>query len=157
MFSTYLLKTWIDLCASRHRRKKNVYDEGGRMVTTGKDVCDCLMRECPGCFYPCENCGSPRCGRECRANRKWQYSSAEVEGGGTREFPKPKQPDRMDVIWCLDLELAAMLHCELVPILASTRNNRQTMCVYKKYLCRNNIHHQFTAPTSSFIFPWNLS
>jgi len=28
--------------------------------------CDCLVKSCPGCFFPCENCQSNKCGHCCR-------------------------------------------------------------------------------------------
>nr|XP_061811319.1 THAP domain-containing protein 3-like [Nerophis lumbriciformis] len=60
---------------------KKVYDGKGRLLSNGKDMCDCLDVECMGCFYPCSDCGSRKCGFECRCDRKWLYEQMEVEGG----------------------------------------------------------------------------
>lgn len=30
------------------------------------DACDCLTTGCPGCWYPCESCGSNKCSTFCR-------------------------------------------------------------------------------------------
>ena len=49
---------------------------------TGKIICDCLQEECVGCQFPCPKCRSPKCGAECRNNRKWYYETVEVEGTG---------------------------------------------------------------------------
>lgn len=61
--------------------KSKVYDTKGRLITSGKDLCDCLDVDCMGCFYPCPECGSRKCGVECRCDRKWLYEQVEVEGG----------------------------------------------------------------------------
>ncbi|XP_042225298.1 uncharacterized protein LOC121868591 isoform X3 [Homarus americanus] len=52
----------------------------GSIVNSGKNLCDCLQSECPGCHYPCPKCGSGKCGNECRIQRKWYYEKIEVEG-----------------------------------------------------------------------------
>lgn len=67
--------------------RKSLYDEGGCFISDGRDLCDCLMEACPGCFYPCDTCRSAKCGRECRTLRQWHYENIEVEGGKTRLFP----------------------------------------------------------------------
>ncbi|XP_077970455.1 ARL14 effector protein-like [Styela clava] len=72
-------------------RKKSLYDEGGCLVADGRDLCDCLMVTCPGCFYPCDTCRSSKCGIDCRTFRRWQYESVEVEGGKTRTFEPSTQ------------------------------------------------------------------
>ncbi|XP_061830829.1 ARL14 effector protein [Nerophis lumbriciformis] len=61
--------------------KSRVYDSKGRLLSNGKDLCDCLDVDCTGCFYPCTECSSRKCGFECRCNRKWLYEQVEVEGG----------------------------------------------------------------------------
>ncbi|KAJ8688287.1 hypothetical protein QAD02_024082 [Eretmocerus hayati] len=64
-----------------HGNKKLVlYDEKGVNIHTGEDMCDCLQRSCTGCHFPCPKCYSPKCGHECRNNRKWMYESIENEG-----------------------------------------------------------------------------
>jgi len=61
--------------------KSRVYDNKGRLLSNNRDMCDCLDVDCMGCFYPCLECGSRRCGVECRCDRKWLYEQVEVEGG----------------------------------------------------------------------------
>uniref|UniRef100_A0A672PY41 ADP-ribosylation factor-like 14 effector protein n=1 Tax=Sinocyclocheilus grahami TaxID=75366 RepID=A0A672PY41_SINGR len=58
-----------------------VYDSKGLLISCGRDLCDCLDVDCMGCFYPCPECGSRKCGVECRCDRKWLYEQVEVEGG----------------------------------------------------------------------------
>ncbi|XP_049879400.1 ARL14 effector protein [Pectinophora gossypiella] len=62
------------------RKTKSIYDERGLITATGKDLCDCLEEACPGCHFPCPKCSSPKCGHECRTNRKWMYDRIEIEG-----------------------------------------------------------------------------
>ncbi|GFQ91836.1 ARF7EP_C domain-containing protein [Trichonephila clavata] len=47
---------------------------------TEEDACDCLIENCPGCFFPCPKCSSPKCGHECRRNRRWKYGYYEIDG-----------------------------------------------------------------------------
>ncbi|KAL7831110.1 ARL14 effector protein [Colossoma macropomum] len=61
--------------------KSKVYDSQGLLISCGRDLCDCLDVDCMGCFYPCPDCGSRKCGVECRCDRKWLYEQVEVEGG----------------------------------------------------------------------------
>ncbi|XP_013780328.1 ARL14 effector protein-like [Limulus polyphemus] len=61
-------------------RGPQVHDERGTYVSLGKNLCDCLEETCPGCHYPCPKCKSPKCGHECRQNRKWIYEQLEIEG-----------------------------------------------------------------------------
>ncbi|CAG5859729.1 unnamed protein product [Menidia menidia] len=61
--------------------KSRVYDSRGLLLSSGKDLCDCLDGDCMGCFFPCPECESRRCGVECRCDRKWLYEQVEVEGG----------------------------------------------------------------------------
>ncbi|XP_029168998.1 ARL14 effector protein isoform X2 [Nylanderia fulva] len=63
-----------------HSHRKQLYDEKGVFVRTSDDVCDCLKSECPGCHFPCSKCSSPKCGHECRNNRKWAYDTIQCEG-----------------------------------------------------------------------------
>ncbi|XP_061391635.1 ARL14 effector protein-like [Musca vetustissima] len=68
-----------------------LYDEYGRIRHNGKDVCDCLDDECPGCWYECENCGSTKCGVQCRVHRKFYYESIKFDGKdgvvNNKDFP----------------------------------------------------------------------
>ncbi|XP_064260792.1 ARL14 effector protein-like [Passer domesticus] len=57
------------------------YDKRGRLLCNNIDLCDCLDIDCLGCFYPCPNCNSNKCGPECRCNRKWVYDTIETEAG----------------------------------------------------------------------------
>uniref|UniRef100_A0A8C5DB06 THAP-type domain-containing protein n=1 Tax=Gouania willdenowi TaxID=441366 RepID=A0A8C5DB06_GOUWI len=68
-------------CMQSLGAKSRVYDSHGRLLSNLKDLCDCLDVDCMGCFYPCTECGSRRCGVECRCDRKWLYEQVEVEGG----------------------------------------------------------------------------
>ncbi|VDO81671.1 unnamed protein product [Soboliphyme baturini] len=53
------------------------YDKRGYIM--GLDVCDCLNERCVGCFFPCKQCKSNKCGVHCRVNRNYMYDSAYVE------------------------------------------------------------------------------
>ena len=33
--------------------RRNIYDSEGRLMADGRDLCDCLDEECPGCHFPC--------------------------------------------------------------------------------------------------------
>ncbi|XP_045889319.1 ARL14 effector protein isoform X3 [Micropterus dolomieu] len=68
-------------CRQSIGAKSRVYDNKGRLLSNSKDMCDCLDVDCMGCFYPCPDCGSRKCGVECRCDRKWLYEQVEVEGG----------------------------------------------------------------------------
>ncbi|XP_067884947.1 ARL14 effector protein-like isoform X2 [Heterodontus francisci] len=64
------------------------YDNTGRLLFNGIDLCDCLDENCPGCFYPCSKCSSWKCGSKCRCNRKWVYDGIETEGSDiVQKFP----------------------------------------------------------------------
>uniref|UniRef100_F7DME6 ARF like GTPase 14 effector protein like n=1 Tax=Ornithorhynchus anatinus TaxID=9258 RepID=F7DME6_ORNAN len=63
------------------------YDQDGLLLCNGVDLCDCLERCCPGCFYPCPVCSSSKCGPTCRCNRKWVYESIQTEAGEISEMP----------------------------------------------------------------------
>ncbi|GCB63703.1 ARL14 effector protein-like isoform X1 [Scyliorhinus torazame] len=64
------------------------YDNTGRLLFNGVDLCDCLDENCPGCFYPCSKCSSWKCGSICRCNRKWIYDGIETEGSDiVQKFP----------------------------------------------------------------------
>ena len=66
------------------RQKKNVvYTSDGALKENGKDWCDCLDVDCPGCFFPCPKCKSCKCGPECRCNRKWYFKQIVHEGSNT--------------------------------------------------------------------------
>ncbi|XP_075595909.1 ARL14 effector protein-like isoform X3 [Balearica regulorum gibbericeps] len=57
------------------------YDKHGRLLCNNIDLCDCLEKNCLGCFYPCPKCNSNKCGPECRCNRKWVYDTIATEAG----------------------------------------------------------------------------
>jgi hypothetical protein len=45
---------------------KPLYDKSGLLLFDQTDRCDCNRLKCPGCFLPCTNCQSSKCGLECR-------------------------------------------------------------------------------------------
>ncbi|XP_049623777.1 ARL14 effector protein-like [Suncus etruscus] len=57
------------------------YDESGKLLCNGVDLCDCLDPNYLGCFYPCPKCNSTKCGPECRNNRCWVYDDMVTESG----------------------------------------------------------------------------
>ncbi|XP_007895562.1 ARL14 effector protein-like [Callorhinchus milii] len=64
------------------------YDQAGKLLLCGTDLCDCLNANCSGCFYPCPKCSSWKCGPKCRCNRKWIYEQIETEGSdAVQMFP----------------------------------------------------------------------
>lgn len=64
-------------------QRNRYYDDKGILIKSGKDLCDCLDDDCPGCHFPCPKCSSPKCGHECRINRRWVYDQLEIEGSDT--------------------------------------------------------------------------
>lgn len=54
-------------------RRRNYHDRSGIRLSDNKDVCDCQDLNCPGCHFPCDSCGSEKCGVECRCSRRWTY------------------------------------------------------------------------------------
>lgn len=65
----------------RVRRPRGVlYDENGVHIATSVDLCDCLVENCVGCFFPCSKCGSEKCGIDCRVHRKYIYEEIEYDG-----------------------------------------------------------------------------
>ncbi|XP_069978153.1 uncharacterized protein [Penaeus vannamei] len=65
---------------NKNQMQQAYHGPDGRILSSGKDLCDCLQPSCPGCHYPCSKCNSGKCGSECRINRKWFYEKVEVEG-----------------------------------------------------------------------------
>jgi hypothetical protein len=57
-----------------------LYDENGKLKSTGEDICDCFEATCEGCHFPCEWCSSEKCGLRCRNNRRWMYEVIEYDG-----------------------------------------------------------------------------
>ncbi|XP_004618231.2 ARL14 effector protein-like [Sorex araneus] len=57
------------------------YDKSGKLLCNDADLCDCLEKNCLGCFYPCPKCNSNKCGPECRCNRRWVYDAIVTETG----------------------------------------------------------------------------
>ena len=63
------------------KRAVKKYDGKGRLLVNQADLCDCLDEECLGCFYPCPQCNSTKCGPTCRCNRRWVYTTMVNENG----------------------------------------------------------------------------
>ncbi|XP_043063638.1 LOW QUALITY PROTEIN: ARL14 effector protein-like [Drosophila ficusphila] len=75
----------LEINKKKAKRKGNcgrssVYDEYGKIRTSGLDICDCMNDKCDGCWYECQNCGSTKCGPECRSNRKFFYEGITYDG-----------------------------------------------------------------------------
>lgn len=68
-------------CHSFLCRVMKKYDKSGRLICNDVDLCDCLEKNCLGCFYPCPKCNSNKCGPECRCNRRWVYDAIVTESG----------------------------------------------------------------------------
>lgn len=68
----------------RKTRKKlplgALYDEKGILINSSINLCDCLQKNCSGCFFPCPRCKSQKCGLECRVYRKFIYAEIEYHG-----------------------------------------------------------------------------
>ncbi|KAG5677764.1 hypothetical protein PVAND_007495 [Polypedilum vanderplanki] len=56
----------------RYNEKGQFYFEG-----TCYDLCDCLEKDCSGCWFPCQICTSIKCGPYCRRNRRFIFHSKE--------------------------------------------------------------------------------
>ena len=63
------------------KRAVKKYDRKGRLLFNQADLCDCLKEDCPGCFEPCSQCNSSKCGPTCRCNRRWVYTTVVNEKG----------------------------------------------------------------------------
>lgn len=57
-----------------------LYDDQGRLKSSGQDICDCFDAKCAGCHFPCYTCGSEKCAIRCRNNRKFMYEAVEHDG-----------------------------------------------------------------------------
>ncbi|XP_074065062.1 uncharacterized protein LOC141504127 [Macrotis lagotis] len=68
-------------------KNEKMYEERGRLILNGKDLCDCLERECLGCFYPCPECNSTKCGSTCHCNQEWRYEDICSGGEVLTTFP----------------------------------------------------------------------
>ena len=80
----------------RKQEKKDVlFDSQGLLLHNQRDLCDCLREACPGCHFRCPKCQSPKCGHECRNNRRWEYDFVEVDGdpGAFRDNEFKSKPD----------------------------------------------------------------
>lgn len=79
----------------RKEEKKILFDHQGVLLHNQRDLCDCLREACPGCHFRCPKCQSPKCGHECRNNRRWQYNFIEEDGdpGAFRENEFKAKPD----------------------------------------------------------------
>lgn len=63
-------------------RKKIKYTKTGCININGikLNLCDCLEKDCPGCFFKCENCSSNKCGVVCRVGRTYMVDYIEQDG-----------------------------------------------------------------------------
>ncbi|BFY98484.1 hypothetical protein BsWGS_01524 [Bradybaena similaris] len=68
---------------SKEAKKNILYDEKGVHLEALTDLCDCLDKGCFGCHFPCQRCGSPKCGADCRCSRKYIVDFIEIEGTST--------------------------------------------------------------------------
>ena len=91
----YIEKEHSHQSQRKKEEKKVLYDNQGVLLYNQRDLCDCLSVKCPGCHFRCPKCQSPKCGHECRNNRRWQYNFIEVEGdpGAFRENEFISKPD----------------------------------------------------------------
>ncbi|XP_008112241.2 ARL14 effector protein-like isoform X1 [Anolis carolinensis] len=74
-------------CFKTTKKTMKKYDKKGCLLSRKVDLCDCLEKNCLGCFYPCPKCNSTKCGTECRCNRKWVYDQIQTEDGQIIRFP----------------------------------------------------------------------
>ncbi|EEB15807.1 conserved hypothetical protein [Pediculus humanus corporis] len=66
----------LNLESEEVNKKNNSGVNDGVLNFLEKDLCDCLIENCPGCHFPCLKCRSYKCGAECR---KWVYEEVENE------------------------------------------------------------------------------
>uniref|UniRef100_A0A8C5S1S7 ARF like GTPase 14 effector protein like n=1 Tax=Laticauda laticaudata TaxID=8630 RepID=A0A8C5S1S7_LATLA len=66
-------------CFTTTKKTVKKYDKYGHLISNKTDLCDCLEKNCLGCFYPCPKCNSTKCGAECRCNRKWVYEQIQLQ------------------------------------------------------------------------------
>lgn len=76
----------------------SVYDEKGAHIFSGINVCDCLVKTCPGCHFPCKRCKSSKCGHECRSQRKWVYEEVRCQSINSTHFVYIR---KYNPNWCL--------------------------------------------------------
>ena len=98
------MSNWDPAKSQREERKKRLtkminrqqqiddylYDKQGVHLASGKDICDCLEENCPGCWLPCKRCKSTKCSFECRNRRRFvvlevKDEEAEDEENDNRE------------------------------------------------------------------------
>lgn len=98
------MSNWDPAKSQREERKKKLtkminrqqqiddylYDKQGVHLASGKDICDCLEENCPGCWLPCKRCKSTKCSFECRNRRRFvvlevKDEEAEDEENDNRE------------------------------------------------------------------------
>lgn len=84
--------------STRNARKYDNYafDARGKYRVSGIDACDCLDNTCPGCHFPCPKCKSPKCGVDCRSNRKNAIQNIEIDGGDNVTY----NPNIKQTKWC---------------------------------------------------------
>ncbi|CAJ0564558.1 unnamed protein product, partial [Mesorhabditis spiculigera] len=65
-----------DLATVAPSARRIYHDQQGRLVVDEEryTICDCLRAECPGCYFPCDKCGSGYCSSACQRNRSWYIS-----------------------------------------------------------------------------------